>query len=99
MSEVRLGQLPAGLRLGRLDMGLDFDVLADLLGDRIFKLGGEPMGVAERHRAVDFEIEGDGLARFDVLDGDMVHRQAPARRDHQHALEDRLVVERRADWR
>ena len=23
---------------------------------------GEPMGVAERHRAVDFEIEGDGLA-------------------------------------
>ena len=32
------------------------------------------MRVAERHRAVDFEIEGDGLAPFDLLDGDMVHR-------------------------
>ena len=52
------------------------------------------MRLAERHRAVDLEIEGDGLAPFDVLDGDMVHRQAPARRDQQHALEDRLVVER-----
>ena len=52
------------------------------------------MSVAERHCAVDFEIEGDGLAPLDILDGDMVHRQAAARGDHQHALEDRLVVER-----
>ena len=51
------------------------------------------MSVAERHRAVDFEIEGDGLAPFDVLDNDMMHRQASARRDHQHPLEDGLVVE------
>ena len=51
------------------------------------------MRVAKRHRAVDLEIEGDGLPRFDVLDGDMVHRQASARGDHQHPLEDRLVVE------
>ena len=42
---------------------------------------------------VDFEIERDGLAPFDLLDGDVVHRQASARRDHQHALEDRFVVE------
>ena len=90
----RLGQLPACLRLGWLDVGLDLDVVADLRGDRVFELRGEPMSVAERHRAVDFEIEGDGLARFDILDGDMVHRQASARRDHQHPLEDRLVVER-----
>ena len=51
------------------------------------------MGVAERHRAVDFEIEGDSLAPFDVLDGDVVHRQASPRCDHQHPLEDRFVVE------
>ena len=34
------------------------------------------------------------MRRFDVLDGDMVHLQAAPRRDHQHPLEDRLVVER-----
>ena len=85
---------PLDFRLGRLDVGLDLDVLADFLGDRVFELGGEPMGVAERHRAIDFEIERDGLAPVDVLDGDVVHRQASARGDHQHPLEDRLVVER-----
>ena len=89
-----LRQLPARLRLGRLDVGLDLDVVADLCGDRVLKLGGEPMGVAERHRAVDLEIEGDSLAPFNVLDGHVVHRQAAARGDHQHPLEDRLVVER-----
>ena len=60
--EVRLRQLPARLRLGRLDVGLDLDVVADLRGDRVFKLGREPMSVAERHRAIDLEIESDGLA-------------------------------------
>ena len=84
---------PLRFRLGRLDVGLDLDVLADFLGDGVFELGGERVGVAERHRPVDFEIEGDGLAPFDLLDGDVVHRQASPRRDHQHALEDRFVVE------
>ena len=37
-SEVRLRQLTARFRLSRLDMGLDFDVLADLCGDRVFEL-------------------------------------------------------------
>jgi hypothetical protein len=75
-------------------VGLDFDVLADFARDRILKFGGEPMSVAERHRAVDLKIERNGLARFDILDGDVVHRQAAARGDHQHPREDRLVVER-----
>ena len=38
VGEVGLRQLPAQLRLGRLDVGLDFDVVANLRGDRVFKL-------------------------------------------------------------
>ena len=54
------------------------------------------MGVAKNDGAIDFEVERDGLPRFNVLDGHMVHGQASARGDHQHPLEDRLVIER--EW-
>ena len=75
-------------------MGLDLDALADLLGDSVFQFARDAMRLAKRHRAVDLEVERDALAPPDMLDGDVVHRQAPARRDHQHALEDRFIIER-----
>ena len=91
--EIGLGQLSLRLGFSRLDVGLDLDALADFVSDGVLELGGKRMGVAERHRPIDFEIEGDRLAPFDLLDGDVVHRQAAPGCNHQHPLEDRFVVE------
>ena len=59
VGEIGLGQSSARLGFSRLDVGLDLDALADFASDGVLELGGKRMGVAERHRPIDFEIEGD----------------------------------------
>ena len=53
----------------------------------------------KRIRAVDLEVERDARAPADLLDRDVMDEQPPPAGDHQHALEQGLVVERDADWR
>ena len=78
----------------RLDMGVDLDRAVELRRDRLFEPARHLMREAERHMAVDLEIERHSDALADALDRDMMHEQPPPRRDHQHALQHRLVVER-----
>ena len=75
-------------------MGLDLDVGAEVGRDRRFELAGDFVGVGKAHPAVDFEVERDALAPADVLDAEVVDKQAPAAGDEQNALEQGLVVER-----
>src|SRR6266702_8881210 len=51
--------IAAALSVGlqRLDVGVDLDLRAELLGNRRFERAGDVVGGAERKLAIDFEIE------------------------------------------
>ena len=46
------------LRLQRLDMGVDLDVLAELLADAALEIVGDVVGGDQLHVAVDLEVDG-----------------------------------------
>ena len=53
-------------RFQRLDMGIDLDVLAEILADASLQLVRDVVGGGQRHVAVDLEVDADGqLARRD----------------------------------
>src|ERR1700738_1304733 len=47
-------------RFQRLDVGVDFDVLAERLADVAFELMGDVVRRRQRHVAVDLEVDADG---------------------------------------
>ena len=59
-----------------------------------FKPVGNVVRGGERERAVDLQIERDRQFFADRMHGDMMHGEAAIARDHHHAVEDGLVVER-----
>ena len=75
-------------------MGFNLDIGPELVAHRFFKLGRGVVGGAERQRAVDFKVRGDGQASGNRLHGDVMDGEAAIARDHHHAFAHRLVVER-----
>ena len=75
-------------------MGLDLDFGAELVAQRRFQAVGDFVRARERQAAVDFEIERDRQLPADGVHGDVMHGERAVARDHHHALQHRLVVER-----
>ena len=75
-------------------MGLDFDVGAQFVLDRVFEQRRDFVRARQAQAPVDFEIERHALALVDVLHGEMMDEQAAPASDQQHALEHGFVVER-----
>ena len=67
------------LHLQRLDMTFDLDGPAKLLLERVFKIGGNLVGLAVRHAAIELEVEADRAAPTNLLHRDMVDRQSSPR--------------------
>src|SRR5262245_29734540 len=80
------------LRLQRLDMGVDLDVLAELLADVALEVVGDVVGVDQRHLAVDLEVDADDQLFAEVVHRDVVHGKAGIAGDHHDALTHALVV-------
>src|SRR5262249_30979170 len=82
------------LRLQRLDMGIDLDVLAELRADVALEVVGDVVGVAQRHFAVDLEVDADDQLFAEVVHRDVVHGKAGIAGDHHDALAQALIVAR-----
>ncbi len=78
----------------RFDMGVDLNVLAELVADVPLQLMGDGVGVVERHLAVDLEVEADGEFLAEVVHGDMVDGEAGIAGDHHDAFAHTLIVAR-----
>ena len=81
-------------RFQRLDVGIDFDVLAEFLADVPFKLVGDGVGCGERHIAVDLEIDADGQLAAEIVHGDVVDRETGIAGDHHDTFAHTLIVAR-----
>ena len=81
------------IRLQRLDMGVDLHLRSQFLADRVFEPARDVVRGTERQRSVDLEIEGDREPSFDLVHGDVMHRQRAVARDDHDPFEHGLVVE------
>ena len=81
-------------RLQRLDMGVDLDVLAEILADAALQLVGDVVRRGQRHVAVDLEVDADGQLAAEIVHGDMVDGEAGIAGDHHDALAHALIVAR-----
>ena len=81
-------------RFQRLDVGVDLDVLAELVADAALQLMGDVVGGGERHLAVDLEIDADGELAAEIVHGDVVDGEAGIAGDHHDAFADALIVAR-----
>ena len=90
------GGVAPGQHVGRqrLDMGLDFDVRAELVAHRLFEPARDVMRGGERLRALDFEIGRDRQLPGDRLHRDVVDGEPEVARDHHDAFAHGFVVER-----
>src|SRR6202047_1365959 len=81
-------------RLQRLDMGVDFDVLAEFVADVPLELLGDVVGGGEVHVPVDFEVDADGQLAAEIVYGDMVDGEPGIAGDHHDTFAHTLIVAR-----
>ncbi len=81
-------------RFQRFDVGVDLDVLAELVADVPLQLLGDVVGGRQRHLAVDFEIDADGELAAEIVHGDMVDGETGIAGDHHDAFAHALIVVR-----
>ena len=93
VGQFRLGIMAfkQALRL-RLDVALDLGIATEFTANGILQNGGGVMGLAERHRAINFEIETYCELAIDLLHREMVYGKIAARGDEHDLLENALTI-------